>query len=178
MFFNENSFFKDKPTIVIKVVREEVYSVNYMDAEVMKTMMKMSGDVIAITEEEPSDPSKLIMPIIRPINNWTWVWFSKNMRKKFCNTSSNVLFNIFNKMNSDLAYFDVSHNIDILHLNDSNEFKNEIYKQLEKKIEPMEPTLETINLSNDENLRLIKIGLTLNEKEKKDLQELWPCYMI
>ena len=36
----------------------------------------------------------------------------------------------------------------------------------------MEPTPETINLSNDENLRLIKIGLTLNEKEKKDLQEL------
>ena len=35
----------------------------------------------------------------------------------------------------------------------------------------MEPTLETINLSNDENPRLIKIGSTLNEKEKKDLQE-------
>ena len=40
----------------------------------------------------------------------------------FCNASSNVLFNIFNKMNSDLAYFDVSHNIEILHLNDLNEF--------------------------------------------------------
>ena len=36
----------------------------------------------------------------------------------------------------------------------------------------MEPTLETINLSNDENPHLIKIGSTLNEKEKKDLQEL------
>ena len=44
-------------------------------------------------------------------------------------------------MNSDLAYFDVSHNIEILHLNDSNEFENEINKQLEKKIEPMEPIL-------------------------------------
>ena len=36
--------------------------------------------------------------------------------------------NIFNKMNSYLAYFDVSHNIEILHLNDSNEFENEINK--------------------------------------------------
>jgi len=37
-------------------------------------------------------------------------------------------------MNFDLAYFDVSHNIKILHLNDSNEFENEINKQLEKKL--------------------------------------------
>ena len=74
-------------------------------------------------------------------------------------------------MNSDWPYFDVSHNIEILHLNDSNEFENEIKKQL-KKVEPMEPTLETINLGNDENLCLIKIGSTLNEKERKDLQEL------
>ena len=42
-----------------------------------------------------------------------------------------VLFNIFNKMNSDSAYFDESHNIEILHLNDSNEFENEVNKQLE-----------------------------------------------
>ena len=42
---------------------------------------------------------------------------------------------------------------------------------MEKKIEPMEPTLKAINLSNDENPCLIKIGLTLNEKERKDLQE-------
>ena len=75
-------------------------------------------------------------------------------------------------MNSDLAYFNVSHNIEILHLNDSNEFENEINKQLERRIEPMEPILETINLGNDENPRLIKIGSTLNEKERKDLQEL------
>ena len=52
--------------------------------------------------------------------------------------SPNVLFNIFNKINSDLAYFDVSHNIEILHLNDLNEFENEVNKQLEKKIKPME----------------------------------------
>ena len=89
-----------------------------------------------------------------------------------CNASPNVLFNIFNKMNSDLVYFDVSYNIEILHLNDSNEFENEINKQLEKKIEPMEPTFETLNLGNDENPRLIKIGLTLNEKERKDIKEL------
>ena len=94
------------------------------------------------------------------------------MGKRICNASSNALFNIFNKMNSDLAYFDVSYSIEILHLNDSNEFENEINKQLENKIEPMEPTLETINLGNNENPRLIKIGSSPNEKERKDLQEL------
>ena len=112
------------------------------------------------------------MPIVGPINNWTWVGFSKNIGEKFCIASSNVFFNIFNKMNSDLAYFHVSHNIEILHLNDSNEFENEVNKNLEKKIEPMDPTLEIINLGNNENPRLIKIGSTLNEKERKDLQEL------
>ena len=137
---------------------------NYMDIEVMKTMMKTSGDMFAITNEEPSDPSKFIIPIVGPINNWTWVGFFENMGKKFCNASSNVLFNIFNKMNFDLAYFDVSYNIKILHINDSNEFENEVSKQLEKKIDPMEPILETINLGNDENLHLIKIGSTLNDK--------------
>ena len=89
------------------------------------------------------------------------------MGKKVCNASPNVLFNIFNKMNSDLAYVDVSHNIEILHLNDSNEFENEINKQLEKKIEPMESTFETLNLDNDEKKCLIKIGSTLNEKKVK-----------
>ena len=71
-----------------------------------------------------------------------------------------------------MAYFDLSHNIEILHLNDSNEFENEINKQLEKKIEPMEPIFETLNLGNDENPCLIKIRSTLNEEEKKDLKEL------
>ena len=50
----------------------------------------------------------------------------RRVGKEFCKASSNVLFNIFNKMKFDLAYFDVSHNIEILHLNDSNEFENEI----------------------------------------------------
>ena len=76
-----------------------------------------------------------------------------NMRNIFFNASFDVLFNIFNKMNSDLAYFNVSRNIEILHLNDSNEFENEINKQLEKKIEPVEPTFETLNLDNNENPR-------------------------
>ena len=62
--------------------------------------------------------------------------------------------------------------IKILHLNDFNEFENEINKQLEKKIKPMKPTFETLNLGNDENSCLIKIGSTLNEKERKDLKEL------
>ena len=105
MFFNEKLTFKEKPTIVIKEMQEEVDEVNYMDAEVVKTTMKMSGDVFAITNEEPSNPSKFIMPTIGPINNWTWVGISENIGKQFCNASSNVLFNIFNKMNSDLAYF-------------------------------------------------------------------------
>ena len=94
------------------------------------------------------------------------------MRNEFCNASSEVLFNIFNKMNSDWAYFDVFHNIEILHLNDSKEFENEINKQLEKKIEPMEPTFETLDLGNDENPSFINIGSTLHKEERKDLQEL------
>ena len=70
---------------------------------------------------------------MRQLNNLTWVGFSQNVGKKVCNASPYVLFNIFNKMNSNLAYFDVSNNIEILHLSDSNEFENEINKQLEKK---------------------------------------------
>ena len=66
----------------------------------------------------------------------------------------------------------MSHNIEILRLYDSNEFENEINKQLEKKIEPMELTFETFNLGNDKNPRLIKIGLTLTKKERKDLKKL------
>jgi len=138
-----------------------------MDVDAMETMLKIEGDVFAITNEESSDPSTFIVPTVGQLNNWTWVGFSKNVGKKVCNASLNVLFNIFNKMNFDLAYFDVSHNIEILHLNDPNEFENEINKPLEKKIEPMEPTFETLSMGNDENPCLIKIGLTLNEKEKK-----------
>ena len=40
----------------------------------------------------------------------------------------------FDKMNFNLTYFDVSHNIESLHLNDSNEFENEINKQLKGKL--------------------------------------------
>ena len=105
-----------------------------MDVEAMETMLKMERDVFAITNEEPSDPSTFIVPTGGHHNNWTWVRFSKNEGKKFCNESSNILFNIFNKMNSDLAYFDVSHNIQILQLNDFNEFENEINKQLKRKL--------------------------------------------
>ena len=53
-----------------------------------------------------------------------------------------------------------------------NWFEHEINKQLKKRIEHTEPMFETINLGNDENPRLIKISSTLNEKERKDLQEL------
>ena len=171
IFFNEKLTFKEKTTMVIKEIQEEVDWLDYMDAEATKTMLKEEGDMFAITNKEPSDNSIFIMPVLGQLNNWTWVGFFENMGKKFCNASSDVLFNILNKMNSDLAYFDVSHNIEILHLNDSNEFENEINKKLEKKIEPMEPTFETLNLGNDENPCLIKIGPTLNKKERKALQE-------
>ena len=98
--------------------------------------------------------------------------FSKVIEKMSCNASSDVHFNIFNKLNYDLAYFNMSHNIEILHLDDSIEFENEINKQLKKKIKPMKPILETLNIGNDENSCLIKIGSTLNEQEKKDIKEL------
>ena len=50
--------------------------------------------------------------------------------------------------------------------------KMKLINNWEKKIEPMEPNLETINLGNNENPHLLKIGSTLNERERKDLQEL------
>ena len=143
-----------------------------MDAKVMEAMLKVEGDILAITIEESSDLSTFIKPADGQLSNWTWVGFSKNIGKKFCDASLDLLFNIFNKMNFNLAYFDVSCNIEILHLNDSNEFENEIHKQLEKKIEPVKPTFETLNLGNDENPRLIEIGSTLSKEERKDLQEL------
>ena len=144
-----------------------------MDAEAMQTMLKMEGDMFAITKEEPSDHSAFIMLIMGQLNSWTWFRFSENMGKKVYNASPIVLFNIFNKMNSNLAYFDVSHNLEILHLNNSNEFENEINKQLEKEIEPMEPILETINLGNDKNPRLIeKISKSFSQSFMKCLQGL------
>ena len=172
IFFNEKLTFKEKPTMVIKEVQEEVDQVDYMDFEAMETMLKTEGDMFAFTNEEPSDPSTFIVPTVGHLNNWTQVGFFENLGEKVCNIRSNVLFNIFNKMKYNLAYFDVSHNIEILHLNDSNEFENEVNKKLEQKIEPMEPTFETLNLSNDKNPHIIKIGSTLNEKERKDLKKL------
>ena len=58
--------------MVIKEIKEKVDWVNYMDAEAMKTMMKTSGDIFAITNEEPSDPSKFITRIIGLIKNWVF----------------------------------------------------------------------------------------------------------
>ena len=69
MVFNEKLTFKEKPTLVIKKVQEEVNWVNHMDAEAMKTMMKTCGDVFTIANEEPNDPSKFIMPTTGLINN-------------------------------------------------------------------------------------------------------------
>ena len=47
--------------VVIKEIQEKVNWVEYMDAKAMETMLKMEGDVFAITNEEPSDPSAFIM---------------------------------------------------------------------------------------------------------------------
>ena len=54
IFFNEKLTFKEKPTVVIKEVQEEVDWVDYMDAKAMETTLKMERDVFAITNEEPS----------------------------------------------------------------------------------------------------------------------------
>ena len=105
-----------------------------MDDEAIETMLKMEGDmfVITITIKEPNDPSTFI--VVGQLNNWTSVRFSKSGEKKFCNASPYVLFNIFNKMNSDLAYFDVSHNIEILHLNDSMNLKMKLKNSWKRKL--------------------------------------------
>ena len=105
-----------------------------MDDEAIETMLKMEGDmfVITITIKEPNDPSTFI--VVGQLNNWTSVRFSKSGEKKFCNASPDVLFNIFNKMNSDLAYFDVSHNIEILHLNDSMNLKMKLKNSWKRKL--------------------------------------------
>ena len=107
---------------------------DYMDTEAMGAILKMEGDVLAITAKEPSDLSTFIMPTNGKLSNWTWVGFSNSMGKISCNASSNILFNIFNKMNSNLAYFDVSHNLEILHLNNSNEFENELINNWKRKL--------------------------------------------
>ena len=49
IFFNKKLTFKEKPTMVIKEVEEEVNWVDYIDSEAMETMLKMEGDVFAIT---------------------------------------------------------------------------------------------------------------------------------
>jgi len=48
IFFNEKLTFKEKPVVVIKEVPKEVDWMDYMEAEEMKTMLKMEGDVFAI----------------------------------------------------------------------------------------------------------------------------------
>ena len=59
-----------------------------MDIEAIEAMLKMEGDMLTIT----------IMPTNGKVSNWTWVRFSNSMGKISCNASSNILFNIFNKM--------------------------------------------------------------------------------
>ena len=61
IFFYKKLTFKEKPTVLIKEVQEEVDWVDYMDIEAMETMLKMEWDVFTITNEEPSDPSTLCL---------------------------------------------------------------------------------------------------------------------
>ena len=44
---------------------------DYIAAEAMGIMLNMEGDVLAITIEEPSDPSAFILPAIGQLNNHT-----------------------------------------------------------------------------------------------------------
>ena len=81
-----------------------------MGIEAMEIMLKIEGDMFAIAIEELNDPFTFIVPIVGQLNNWTWFGLSKSGEKKFCNASPDVLFN---KMNFDLASFDVSYNIEI-----------------------------------------------------------------
>ncbi|KAK9996769.1 hypothetical protein SO802_021455 [Lithocarpus litseifolius] len=64
MFFNKKLTFKEKPTLVIKKDHKEVDWVDYTDAEALEIMLKMEGDVFAITIEEPSDPYTFVMPAV------------------------------------------------------------------------------------------------------------------
>ena len=77
---------------------------DYMDAKAMGAMLKVEGDMLAITIEEPSYPSTFFMPTDGQLTNWACIGFSNSMGKIPYNASSNVIFNIFNKMNSNLAY--------------------------------------------------------------------------
>lgn len=46
-----------------------------MDAEVTGAILKVEGDMFAITFEEPSDPSTFIMPTDRHLSIWTCQFF-------------------------------------------------------------------------------------------------------
>ena len=71
MFFNEKLTFMEKPTVVIMEIQREVAWMDYMDAEVIETMLNMEGDMFVVTNEEPSYPSTLIVTAVGCLNNWT-----------------------------------------------------------------------------------------------------------
>ena len=75
IFFEEKLTFKEKPTIVIKEVQKEVDWMDHMDAEAMEAMLKVDGDMLAITFEELGDPSTFIMPTDRHLSIWTCRFF-------------------------------------------------------------------------------------------------------
>ena len=75
IFFKEKLTFKEEPIVVIEEVQEEVDWVDYMDAEVTGAMLKVEGDMFAITFEEPSDPSTFIMPTDGHLSIWTCRFF-------------------------------------------------------------------------------------------------------
>ena len=56
---------------IFKAIEEQNDLVDYMDAKAMETMLKMEGDVFAVINEKPSDPSTFIMLAVERLNNWT-----------------------------------------------------------------------------------------------------------
>ena len=51
--------------MVIKEVQEEVDWVDYINANAMWAMLKEEGDMLAMTIEEPNDPSTFIVYAVR-----------------------------------------------------------------------------------------------------------------
>ena len=83
MFFNEKITFKEKPTMVIKEVQEEVDWVNYMDVETMQTMMKTSGDVFAIPMKSQVILPNSSCPLRGPLTIGLWLGFLRIWVKFF-----------------------------------------------------------------------------------------------
>ena len=96
-----------------------------------------------------------------------------------CNASPNVLFNIFNKMNSNLAYFDMSHNIEILHLNLRLGGRNGMEWKWMKRIILEYSSLPLFKSFNGRNRKSILLFGSLSEREWNGYEgTLIPLYSL